>query len=43
MIEDISVLVARLSDEDGLVRQNARLDLQTIGKHAVAAVMLDNE
>ncbi|MGD0854990.1 MAG: HEAT repeat domain-containing protein [Dehalococcoidia bacterium] len=35
MSEDISVLVTKLSDEDGLVRQNARLDLQTIGKPAV--------
>jgi HEAT repeat protein len=35
MSEEISQLVAKLSDKDGLVRQNARLDLQTIGKPAV--------
>ena len=34
-MEDISVLIEKLSDEDGLVRQNARLDLQTIGKPAL--------
>jgi HEAT repeat protein len=35
MTEDISELVSQLSDEDGLVRQNARIALQTIGKYAV--------
>lgn len=45
MIEDIPVLISRLSDEDGLVRQNARLDLQTIGKPAVPQLcwMMNNK
>jgi HEAT repeat protein len=35
MTEDISALVSKLTDEDGLVRQTARISLQAIGKPAV--------
>ena len=35
MTKDISELVSELTDEDGLVRQNARISLQAIGKPAV--------
>jgi len=35
MTEDLSDLVSNLTDEDGLVRQEARLALQAIGKPSV--------
>lgn len=35
MPKEITALISELSDKDGLVRQNARLHLQTIGRAAV--------
>jgi HEAT repeat protein len=45
MSEDLSALVSKLTDEDGLVRQTARISLQAIGKPAVPQLcwMMNNK